>query len=549
MMEYVRTIIYVGQDEEFLSTFNEYCREVFEIKLEIQNGGQYQSGVLVRKCAECSPHIVYLDISDDLFESEDLFNELAFIKRHKKLKKILIVGIFSGMNELRSVKHLFTAGIQYSFIKGNEISMLHNDSFYIGLDERTIFPKYAKVEDINKQLKIGLCSTISSLNMEYVEIETDLESNYPTLPCNLPIFEELHVEYFEIKSRFNSGRLYPSLVTYHLSIPYAGPWGEVDENTIQEETVETWIDFNQDGFDSKKNTIMIFSTNMEILGDVFDYFREVSFYVDFDRVPSVESLERIKLNMPSVLFFDLPNNSACDNYYDDDENYFGEMSELINEIIYLENYDPIFVIMNCSSKCEAVRKTYEYPNILSVTDNMNIDILKMFIDKTIVHENISSVSDHYFFKKSNPARYLDINLNVILTNLTEHEITFHCEEALPMFCVLHLILPVECFVTVIPPLYELEKSTKGFHYMGFIHGIDEEEQKLLRKFVNQMIYKPIDEFTCEAVTALIEQKELEVSEEGESDENADDLNSQGKDEKKERYVVERKIPYSGKSKL
>src|SRR5690606_5321618 len=59
----------------------------------------------------------------------------------------------------------------------------------------------------------------------------------------------------------------------------------------------------------------------------------------------------------------------------------------------------------------------------------------------------------------------------------------------------------------VPPLGTLERTAQGTLYVGFINSVDEMLRAKLRRLVNQMIYKPFEEFNERVVLASVNFKE------------------------------------------
>ena len=65
---------------------------------------------------------------------------------------------------------------------------------------------------------------------------------------------------------------------------------------------------------------------------------------------------------------------------------------------------------------------------------------------------------------------------------------------IPFYSILKIDQPKELYLTIIPPFRDLKFKEGHHHYMGIIMGHEESDLELLRRFVNQIIFKKPTEF-------------------------------------------------------
>ncbi len=536
-MEILRHLLYLGSDDEFYDEIKDYCKNYIQkgFKIQMEN---YEPGTIVKAVVENDPNIIYLDFTSFSYR-EQIFEEILFLKKIRRFKSTLFVAILSNASNKRDQQHLYSSGFQLGYIKGGEIENLIADSFYVGLGIRVPMPRFAKARKIDKEMVVGVCSTLSKVSLEEFYIETDLELNLNELPMMLPMFDELEATSFKVRSYEETGLLYPMTNSFVLEYPYISPWDDINDKTIQKETVETWFELNSEGFLKKDCFVKIVSKNVDLFQPIYEEALALSFFIEVCEMVDFSSIKQeLILKKDPLIFFDLEDDENGENGMD-------SIAELINNIKEINDYKPIIVILNNPSKTEALQKVYGYTNIVCIPSKLSTEIFSLFIKSFADKTNFEKNDKNYYFKYSDTLRAVDVFHNIHVTSLSEREITFVSDIDIPMFSVLHLTLPVNCFVTIVPSYFELETSQLGKHYIGFIHGFSEDEIKNLRRFINQIIYKPISEFSPEVVKAVLEQKSIEKNIEA-SDDNEEENET---DEATADYKNFKRPPISGKSKL
>jgi hypothetical protein len=538
-MTIVKRLLYFGNDDEFLEKLQNFASAHIKTDYEVEQS-KYLPGELLENVSKSGANIVFIDFTS-IESREHIFEEILFIKKIDKLKSILFAALLSDTSNIREQLHLYSSGFQMGYVKGTEVEDFMVDCLYIGLAEKVPMATYAKAKGIGKELKVGICSTLSFISLENFKVETDLESESEKLQLKLHLFKELEVDSFIVKSHKSSPYVFPMTETYTLEYPFVGPWDEMTTDTIQKETVETWIDLNNDDLQKKQSFLRVVTNNSNIYRSLLDSTSSLPLFIEVTDKLNFESIKQdLLLKRPPIIFMDLEEDGPTD---------MDSVGELINNLRKIEQYRPILVILNNLSKADALQKVYGYENIVCMPNPLTIDVFRLFARSFLEKKTQTLEPEGFFFKFSDTTRAVDVFHNIVVTSLSEHEITFVSKIALPMFSVLHLNLPVECFVTIIPPYYELENSSVGKHYMGLIHGLSEEGRQRLRKFVNQIIYEPIKEFSAEVVQATLDQKKIEKRPKGPDE--RDERDEKDKESKEEviDYKAFKRPQVQGKSKL
>ncbi len=392
-------------------------------------------------------------------------------------------------------------------IKGMELDNFLLTSFYIGFGVKVRFPQYAQVKYIDRKLVVGICSTLTALSLDQFIIETDLETDKVKLQLSLPLFEELKATSFDISKRHRSNFIYPMTDTYYLNYPFRGAWDEETDETLDKEVLKSWFQSNHQELEQNKIFTQVITKNRALINDLFQFSLRPDYHIEISEFLDVSFLKQaLPLKTPQIIFVDISEtkgNSSKDDH--DLKNLIGLIA-IINNI---SNYNPILVISNNKSKSEALRKAYNYPNIIVTPEKLNVETFELLA--TSYSESYSSDDSSpelHYFKIMDERRAVMVDQQILVTSLSEHKVTFISEAELPIYSVLHFLLPFDFYVTIVPDLEQLVQKENVTHYTGVIHGLTESSIQNLRRFINLIYFNPLEEFTPEHIQAILGQKEI-----------------------------------------
>jgi hypothetical protein len=478
-------IVYFGADLEFYKEIGLFIQDncVGDFRHE---QFEYRRGALVDSYKLGHPAIVIMDFTT-IKDVQTLLDEVIYLKRSNYLKNVLLVGVFENSQSLSDHKILLTSGFQLFHIKGTEIQTVLRDSCYIAFNDNFDFPAFAKARKIDLPLTVGACSTLSSCEKTYFSIETDLEFLTEELSLKLSIFPELTASSFKVKAHGLDPITFPMTTGYCLEIPMAGPWSEFSTDLLGADTLETWQSNNKDLLKAKLIRIKIYSQNHDLFHEIYPNYNPALFLIEFsEKIDFTTLSDDLLVNEVELIFYDL----ECDQ---ESGQNIEHLSELISAISSLPHIKPIIVSTQNPSKTQAIQKLFNYSNIICTDKALSAEMY-LSLTNNYLGKRKSEDKYKYQFQSTTEKRPLDVNFEVTLTSLTEHEITFYSEIELPMFTLLHLILPIDLIATVVPSIIDLPNRAESKHYMAFLSGLDEIGAAALRKFVNQIIYKPLENY-------------------------------------------------------
>jgi hypothetical protein len=493
-MENAKQLSYLGSDSDFTKDLSNYVDKFGFGNFKI-NESTYKKGALVRVICAFEPSIVYIDLTI-IQDVNDLLNEVIYIKRNKVLKKILIVAIFPDQASMEANRILLTSGFQLFFIKGAETMSLFRDSFYIAYDSIADFPAFARAKKIDKNINVGVCATLYSISDASFILETDIDLPSDSVNMKLPVFPDLTNVEFLIKDRSDIMVNYPMTTSYVIELPLAGPWTEVSTNFLQHDTLDTWKEFNVEMLAHDPAFIKVFSRGLSLVNEIFEFYDSSLLHLSFDDGLNHQLLvDELTCRKPALIFFEYDTDSDELNL-----NRLNDLTALISSVL---DPAPIVICTNNPSKTQAIQKLLNFPTILCFEKPLTGKIYSLLTNRFLEKRKEHDVLKDSIFKPSALNRALDVKFEVLLTSLSEHEITFFCSVPLPMYTLLHFTLPVEFVATIIPPIYEVTHRAESNQYMAFINGVDESGLELIRKFINQILYNPLSDYSETTISQVL----------------------------------------------
>ncbi len=503
----------------------------------------YSEDLVISKLKIHRPFAIILDFSVELKNINSLFMKLNFIKKCPDYKSLPIFSLFSSKSDLEKYAYLFAMGLNYPFIKGSDEKILFSDIHYLSFESETPFAKYAKAKLNDLPYDGKLVSNIYGFTESSILIESDLYSGAEKLEkITLEFTGEEKTLEVRTQSSYDLGITGTYLFRGEYEVPFLGPWDEPTEDLILKDSYESWLEENEDLFKQKLGRALIVSSRVEdyiLAGDLTDS-------TNFD-IYNASTFEETKVFLEfyqfDLIFFRLDR----DEDEVKSENTFENLFRLTNAVKNIRNGETIFVAFNSPSRTEAIRKALDYDQVLSVSDDIFKDKLNALISVFEQKGRKMSCQTYCYSPYLNEARCF-FNIDLKITSITEHEITFYSEADIPMYSLLKIEVPSSLYLIIVPPTMQLESDKKGVHYMAFITGGEESDAEILRSFVNRAIIGGLEEFSLSSTSkeldigeALLEDIEGEIIGELES--------SKVETETEQRKLIVRKTNINGRTKL
>lgn len=526
---------YLGDDPDFIKSIQDFI-QLKKLLVSFTHSLEDPLSISVDR----SPLIIFLDFTS--FTCWDHYiRQTCFIKRTTRFKPVLFVALFKDEEELEKNDFIFASGIQFSFIKGGENQSLFRDSLYIAFDEKISYPNYAVAKGLLQTITAGICSTVTEIHPGGMTIETDLETGQGQLSIVQKIFPNLVK--IEAITDPEPGMRYPMLSSIESLFPVADPWEDDTDSSVLPETVETWIDLHKDHLVDKRDSVFIVDSTFTVFRDAYKLDIESQFHISYFETLA-DTCGFLEKARPPLIFIDI-------NEQDEEPNSLHQAEKLLDLIRNQESYVPILILSNMATSSSALQKFLNYSFVICHPERIEGGMIEKFSDLYLKKKLTKNPSFTYTLSPSSNLRTLDVNFEITVIRLTEHEITFKCDESLPMFTVLHFLFPVEFYATLVPHFLDTPESRDLRIKIALIHGVSEKKLELLRQFVNLLIVKPTLDFKTDIKTHLAPVNE-EKKEEKKNEKNEEarlEPEVPKKIEKVMNEIPKRKVRYQGKSKL
>lgn len=472
-------VLYVGEDTDIIET----CNDFFDKKSSpiinyafspVVPSAELLIGSFIR---ENETHLFFIDFTQLGMEMIPLMLQIDLIKQHPKYRRTVFAGIFKERKELESNKYLVNRGFSCFFIKGNDFPLFLQNTYYITFDENPGFPSFAIARDLNFTYEVGFPGLITSMNTDSLSVSADVEVNDEMLKLQYNFLGEAKTGNFLIEAINPHAGEGDSLIKYSLLFPYPGPWDQIHPDTLLRDTIETFL-FNDICFDEQKARCILWSKHDRLFYDLLE--------VDLTKGPAVqfvrESAEvKVYLLAPQLIVLESTG---------DDGDF---LHSLLQSVRSVDSYEPTIILFGTNEEADKLRDKLKYKKLLVHPGLCQKELLEQLLVKYGTMMNLRE-SPGRTFKLDSLEGSCEIKLDITITGISEHMITFFCSKELPMYSNLRFNAPIDFNALVVPPFRELYKSSKGEHYMALIHGIDQADSAYLRKFVNQIIFNPLEKF-------------------------------------------------------
>lgn len=295
-------------------------------------------------------------------------------------------------------------------------------------------------------------------------------------------------------------------------------FSQMDENTLENipysVRFQTQLDQSFLDLDKLRPAILAYQVMGEYGPEV-----EEEFQIALDRIKNFDESNFVPDEDPDKEKIIAEMVEAIPTREKEETSYISILIQLVKE---MENYSPIIVIFRSyfqSSK--ALQESFQYPMLVTHSENLNIQVClnlaKIYESKQeekmdkLIRDKVAAMKakdpqkyrrlteddfkeKKFFIKKSNPLSYGSIKLPIILSTMTESELTFKTELHLPMKTY-RLDNPLSLSIHLVPidggRDFLEERGLRT--YRGIIHSISETDKKTLRQLVNEVFFEPLKE--------------------------------------------------------
>lgn len=515
-------LYYIGNDDSFIRRITE-CSSLIEqyISFKLIQIEDFESLVdeSIDKYEELLTSVIILDL-----DNVQCSYKATYMLRNMPIYKHIPCVIAYTKITQDEVFLLNTANSIYLFMKGEDEKQLLFDLVYFSNLEYKPSIQYATAYKL--QIKANLSCPGKLLRVEDEKID---------FYCDTTIYEgeELTIDSIDINDldrrivtiddvSINEQNNHRFKASAKLPVPEA--WNEEEGDTFQTDSLETWIQNNEEVLTKCRPQFLLLQTENSL-------YKNSSFLIskDCDVVSKLnleEDLEIIETLRPDVIIFNLDDvqevndeneNSAIDEINEELnkeilsesqnsnaekecpagllKNNLDTFDLLVEKISSLERYNPIILIFNSKSSTQAFKRIYGDVKLIASESKFNFKFISELVQ--IYMEKMSKANqceDRFYVNKNSSVSYFDFMQEICITSLSEHKITFTCKRELPHYSMFFLKDPFLMALTIVPACMNLDRKSDEFHYMALFHGFDSDQKMEFRKLVRYFIANPTADF-------------------------------------------------------
>jgi hypothetical protein len=505
-----KKVLYLGDDSAYFKVLAaEFQRLYPAIKLEqlAEHTPERIQGLIIKVMA-LNPALVFVDYSK---YTDDYVHLSRLLVRTTTMRPFPVVGLHDYLSPPEQMKESFLSGLNINHIKSAETFDVVFDAVSL------ISPGQAKehgfaTAKIAKELTLAHLCKIGFVAGDLVHFETNL---------NLSQGGEFRLKHHWVQKKLIPSTLVrvknssQSLVFYHFkyAVDAQFVWvdpvvkvegddpqrikeleGERDHAVVKaKKAMHAWLEDNTDR--SQQKTVRVLVVD-----------REFTFYQNLARTdkygyaircqPFIKDISlEIDGQRPQVIAFslDVPKEGVTL------EAPLNDMAMLQSIILFVkQNFPkdpPFFVVFNSTAASKELQASYQYPQIMAYSGPVGPEVLlKMasVFDKklkdAVAKQGMEIPEPKVFIKKTSPMSIGEIEEVINLVQISETDLVFTCNRALPVGTVLRLEEPFAGYITVA----EHPQLGKAPAYYALVNGVGEIEKKTLRRFVNSIFFKDLD---------------------------------------------------------
>lgn len=449
------------------------------------------------------PTCVFVDFSKC---PQDYLHLARLFTRTKFESKILLVGLLDLLTTPAVLNESLITGLHLSHFKSPEIYDLVFDVTKLLAPEQIGEHGFATA-GLKETWEAGILSKVGYVHSEGLHFETD----FP-----LEIGQDIMMNHFWLEKKIIPSRqvkvthVAQANLFYQFKYAVDAEFKFIDEVEKEDLSEEDLTDRVTDRLELIRRHKKLFnawlddnlSFSQEKLAKVLIVDKEFSFYHDqirTDKHPFVirslshieEIEEELKRVSPQVIAVALEDEIVVNS-----QNNFAFLEKLVSVIKRRSSKEdwPFLVVFNTLIPSLSMQNQLDYPSLMCASNALSVEVLvKMagFIEKKILENRTfkeNTKSKVVFIKKTNAASMAEILINLQMTKVSETDVFFQSQVALPSGINLRVRSPLPFFINAQP----LKSQGKVMEFQGLVHCMNEVHKKELRRYVNTVFFRDHD---------------------------------------------------------
>lgn len=523
-------ILYIGGDSPFYENIKENFRKLYpSITVEFEQLYSTDDKVIqsyMNKITEIKPKLLVLDFSQN---EKGMLHLARLWQRQNFYYSIPVVGLCDFNQGQNFVIKAIMTKIACIHIKSLEYESLIYNMVLLGFNKFTENHGFAMAKLSDMIHSYQVCK-INLINENFFKIESDFQMK-PKQVLRLTNFWDrnniVKSNLMMCVDQSQKNIYYNFKYTQVLQMAHAEPVEATDDMSPEEfeekqqkrqELVEEsryklrkWI--NENELNSRPKLLKCYVIDksgtffdMKPMTDLYNYVLRIQpFMENTKKELTNHNPQLIIYNLEYIDKETLEANSDIAHTYNDSR-MFQHLVKTAKDI-FKDNVPLVIVFNSGQYDTNYMQKVFSYPNLIAVKEEMTyphaIKLMKMLESKITPHLQPPNKGDVYI-DKNLEASYGEIELDISLVACSENDIYFSSEEELKVGTVLRVSLPVPMYITIMP-IPDFSKAV-GYYY-GFIHGIGEVERKRLRRFINSVFFRGLDNAKQEDMAQVTKKKE------------------------------------------
>lgn len=505
-----RMIYYFGDDEAYFKVFQGEFNSMYgslgvTFKRFFETDSKKVQSLFL-KAYHDQPALILIDYSKN---SNDYLHLARLFTRTINYEPYKLIGLLDYLSSPDVIRESILTGVKINHIKSAEIFDVVYSAMMLISSKDTKEHGFATAKS-KDEVEAGILCKIGLINLETIHFETDLKlnQNEEIIVNNYWANEKIIKSgLFMVSNIQNSHIFYNFNYSVDAQIRFASPpviTPEMSDERKKDLTEEYQHDIVKYQRKLKSWILDNLSRSQRKNVKVLIIDREMSMYNDQKPTDQYEYLIRcqpflkdihIELNRqrPNVIAFVLesrPDDAADDAFYND-----AKVLKRLIEVIKnkYEDYKPYIVVFKSgAASSKDLQQTHDYEQLLAYGGDLSPDVLLKMADifsKKIpaIAASPKELTETVYLKKTSPATFGEIHTQVNIISCSEIDMTIEAKRDLGHFSVLHFNSPVDMYATIIP-----NEKFKGNTYYCLIHGIGESEKQDLRRFINSIFFRDLE---------------------------------------------------------
>lgn len=510
-------LMYIGDDVGFWKSFVkdiEKMYKAFKFRSEYKFGKdttELQS--LIKYLAEAQPRVIFFDISK---YPEDILHLIRIMVRMNNLVKPMMFGLVDITTDQKHLRGALMAGLQIIHVKTSETEAIVHGMVCKAFPEKLEDHGFAMAK-ISDEVGAFFPAKIGYVNNKGLGVE----SNFPVAKGQQYLLHNWLTQKDIIASPLVKAESSTQMDLYYnfenaqyLTFEFAPQvkkTPDMNHGVFEQKKAEaarmvekskrgiaTWIEANIGRSFPKDLKVLLIDKTFAMYedqpkADNYDFVMRCQPYLKYPK-------KEILRTLPHLIVFQMEDISEeeAEAAASDDIAYSlndtKTLQYLITTISSIKNYTPYIIVFNSMGDDTAsLQRTFKYNQMVAYRENISPDLLIKMVEllKNKLGAKLNKVKeDTMVLNKAMSETYAEYEFQIKIMAITEMDLYFTSDLELIEGDVFRISAPAPMFVTV-ATRPKNAKVTTG--YYGLIHGIGEDKRMQLRKFINSVFFRSLEE--------------------------------------------------------